>query len=81
MDPFRIALSVSGTGAPIFSFIFITCSDPYIVMLVRDAVDIGMIARPRVLVPRPPHFSVHLVFRASRPPRVFTRRLVLYYEF
>ena len=50
-------------------------------MLVRDAVDIGMVARPRVLILRPPHSYLRLVFPASRLPRVFVHQLPPYYEF
>ena len=72
MDCFSRALCLRHRRAH-FSFIFLTFSDRFILPLVRDAVDIGMVARPRVIVPQPPRFYLRLVFRASRSPRVLTR--------
>jgi len=47
---------------PNSSFIFFTLSDRSLVSLVRDAIDTGMVARPRVLPPESPTFLDYLVF-------------------
>ena len=73
-----------GTGAPYFYFIFLTFSDRFIVPLVRDAVDIGAVARSCILLPDSPLFVLPRVLRltpASWPLRVFTHQLPHCYEF
>jgi hypothetical protein len=69
-----------GHRRPQYSFIFFTLSNSFIVLLVRDVTTSGTANLASSSYYLNPRSHLHLVFHASRLPRVFARSPHFHYE-